>query len=862
MSGPTVSVVIPVYDTEDYLPACLDSVLGQTFSDIEVVCVDDGSSDGSPRILKERAAADERLVVLENPDGSRGPGAARNLGIERARGDYLAFVDSDDLLAPTMLEELVSASRAGDADIAMCMVEKFNEDEEQSFAPCRYGSTIPRALDDRTFTWRDLGADVFQLRFTACNKVYTRDLLERQAIRFAEDRFYEDLTFTYQALLTASSLRFVRKGLYLNRRHRPGATTFTQGSRVFDAFDAMADLETFLRSDDAYTPLLESFEAFRFGRLRKYVYKNDPEHLPRFYDRLQQIAEQQGLEGNSYLSDKDREVLARVRARSTLEFLTDELWEVRNSYSGAKRRITSLDDRNRRLAEENRRLREVSGLSVGRIVHGVRWRMARLLRRLRSQRRGGGASGPTGSGGQPAVTAGGVGKGGAGARKASTAVTGGKDAAGKKGPFQGYPRDSSTNIHDAVDFLRMREVRNLHAATEQRIRERLAASSAPLRLGLVVNEAAKWNASSLVRAIEAEPRIDARVLLTWYPVKGQLPEERLERYEEQRASLERYGLPVVELYDRKTGLGKPIEDEDDDVLLLQQPWGMKDFPRRLTGRALPAYLHYGFMIMANHGMHYNIGSFHPYLWRYFAQTEAHRQLHVQHDPAAADQIVVTGYPKLDVYLDDPPAVLPSAWQDRSAPGEPDMRVIFAPHHALGKDNLGMSTFGWSHEVMLRIARDHPRIQWLYKPHPNLRYSVVRNKVMTREEYRAYEDSWAQLPNASVYDDGHYFDLFRTSDALITDCGSFLAEYLPAGGPILWLVSDRSVGLNPVGEALAEGYYQATNPDELLAHFQQVIVEGDDPLEPIRRGLTERLFPSGGRAAERLVGHLKDTFGLP
>lgn len=860
MSRPTVTVVIPVYDTEDYLPACLDSVLGQTFGDIEVVCVDDGSSDGSPRILKERAAADERLVVLENPDGSRGPGAARNLAIDRARGDYLAFVDSDDLLAPTMLEELVTAARDGDADIAMCMVEKFNEDEQQTFAPCSYGQAIPPELDDRTFTWRDLGPDLFQLRFTACNKVYARDLVDRHRLRFAEDRFYEDLTFTYQALLTASSLRFVRQGLYLNRRQRPGATTFTQGSRVFDAFDAMADMEDVLRSDDAYASLQEAFEAFRFGRLRKYVYKNDPEHLPRFYERLQEIARQPGLDDNPFLTEKDREVLPRVRTRSTLEFLTDELWEVRTSYSGAKRRLTALDERTRTLADENRRLRAGSRLTVGRIVHGVRWRAARLLRRLRGQRRGSAPPSRSGSAASPARRGSRAGKDATGHGTAGIAAKA-KDGTGKKDPFQGYPRDSSTNIHDAVDFLRMREVRALHVATEERIRERLTGSGGPLRLGLVVNEAAKWNATSLIRAIEDEPRIDARVLLTWYPVKGQLPEERLERYEEQRASLERYGLPVVELYDRQTGLGQPIEDVDDDILLLQQPWGMKDFPRRVTGRTLPAYLHYGFMIMANHGMHYNIGSFHPYLWRYFAQTEAHRQLHIQHDPAAADQIVVTGYPKLDVYLDDPPAELPAPWRDRTTPGEPTKRVIFAPHHALGKDNLGMSTFRWSHDVMLRLARENPEIQWLYKPHPNLRYSVVRNKVMTREQYRAYEDSWAQLPNASVYDDGHYFDLFRTSDALITDCGSFLAEYLPTGGPILWLVSDRSVGFNAVGEALAEGYYRAATPDELLARFQQIIVGGDDPLAPTRRGLTERLFPSGGRAAERLVGHLEETFGL-
>jgi glycosyltransferase involved in cell wall biosynthesis len=830
MSGPTVSVVIPVYDTEDYLPACLDSVLGQTFSDIEVVCVDDGSSDGSPRILKERAAADERLVVLENPDGSRGPGAARNLGIERARGDYLAFVDSDDLLAPTMLEELVEAAREGDADIAMCMVEKFTDhDDQERFAPCSYGETIPRELDGRTFTWRDVADQFFVLRFTACNKLYARSFLDEHETRFSEDMFYEDLNFTYRAMLQASAMRFVREGLYLNRRQRPGATTFVQGSRVFDAFEAMEQLETFLRSDQQYEVLIDQFEAFRFNKLRKYLYKNDPDHILLFYDRLQDLAQSPKVEGNPHLSEVDRRVRDRVVASSGLEYITADLWEARTKYARSKRREKALAERNQELEQ---RVSSSQRWTVQRVVGAVRRRVKRLLRR-------------------------------AGVRAFSPGTAGGSHRSGqaaKKSSFSGYRRDSKANVYDAVDFIRAREVLRLQEEVHGQIRDRLRDPSERLSIGLVVNEAAKWNASSLVRAFADEERIDARLYLTSFPKKHDDEQRRRAYFAEQRRFFAAQGLPVTSLHDEDGALQLPIEDVEADVFFLQQPWGMKDYPRRLVDRALTVYLHYGFMMMANHGMHYNIGSFHPYLWRYFAQTDGHRLMHIGHDPAMAGRITVTGYPKLDVYLEPPPSEIPDAWR-RTVDGEPDKRVIFAPHHALGKDNLGMSTFRWTHEVLLQLAIDNPQIQWVYKPHPGLRDSVVRNEVMTREEYLAYECAWAELPNANVYDTGAYFGIFRTSDALITDCGSFLAEYLPSGGPIVWLTENSSVGLNKVGRSLADGYYAAGSTDELLSAFEQVIVRGDDPLTAVRKERSMLLFPSGGRAADRVVSHLKDSFGL-
>ena len=103
-----VSVIVPVYQVEAYLPACLDSILAQTFRDFELILVDDGTRDGCPAIMDAYAARDARIRLLHKENG--GLSSARNAGLDVARGEYIAFVDSDDTVEPTLLEDTVRAA--------------------------------------------------------------------------------------------------------------------------------------------------------------------------------------------------------------------------------------------------------------------------------------------------------------------------------------------------------------------------------------------------------------------------------------------------------------------------------------------------------------------------------------------------------------------------------------------------------------------------------------------------------------------------------------------------------------------------------------------------------------------------------
>ena len=124
-----VSVIIPVYNVEPYLKQCMDSVVGQTLKDIEIICVDDGSTDGSLDILKEYATEDSRIQIIEQKNA--GAGAARNNGMRHATGKYLSFLDSDDFFEPRMLEKAYDLAEKDQADFVAYKSDQYHTEKKQ-----------------------------------------------------------------------------------------------------------------------------------------------------------------------------------------------------------------------------------------------------------------------------------------------------------------------------------------------------------------------------------------------------------------------------------------------------------------------------------------------------------------------------------------------------------------------------------------------------------------------------------------------------------------------------------------------------------------------------------------------------------
>jgi CDP-glycerol glycerophosphotransferase len=217
---PRISVVIPIYNVEPYLAACLDSVARQTESDLEVILVDDGSTDASGAIADAYAAGDARFRVVRRPNG--GLSAARNTGVEHATGELLAFVDSDDLLPPDAYALLLDALDRSGSDFASGHVRRMGT----------WGSWPARFLDEAFATTR-LATHV--TRFwplladrTAWNKLFRRAFWDAHALRFPVGVLHEDIPVMLPAHFMARSVDVISDPVY-RWRYRDDRSSITQG---------------------------------------------------------------------------------------------------------------------------------------------------------------------------------------------------------------------------------------------------------------------------------------------------------------------------------------------------------------------------------------------------------------------------------------------------------------------------------------------------------------------------------------------------------------------------------------------------------------------------------------------------------
>lgn len=215
-----ISVVVPVYNVEQYLAECLDSILAQTMKDFEVICVNDGSKDGSEKILNEYAARDKRIVIVKQEN--QGLSAARNAGVKRATGEYIYYVDSDDAIAPNTLEVLMQNIKATHADIIVFgmkdMIASPKDpwfDKVSTPRSAWYSPFVPYALfyeqGGYPFVWRN---------------IYRRKMLTDNNLTFPQDlRYGEDVVYQFLVFPYARRIQYIPDKLYLYRRLRKDSLT-------------------------------------------------------------------------------------------------------------------------------------------------------------------------------------------------------------------------------------------------------------------------------------------------------------------------------------------------------------------------------------------------------------------------------------------------------------------------------------------------------------------------------------------------------------------------------------------------------------------------------------------------------------
>ena len=272
-----ISVVVPVYNVKDYIEACLSSLISQSYKNIEVIAVDDGSTDKSGEICDEFAKKDERIKVLHRKNG--GLSAARNSGIDIAKGEYIAFVDSDDTVGPDFIKSMFDICETENCSMAVCAYgEKDNGEGEVSF----------RIFKGKELLYGFYGKDHIKLT-AAWNKLYKRELIGD--VRYPEGRIHEDEATTFRFIYCSERIAVTDRVLY-HYTNRPGSIMKSGFNKkrlqILDAFKDRRDFyKERMKAGDK--------EAERFFIREEYCYLSE---ILRLYSKVKkELPEEKKLAG-------------------------------------------------------------------------------------------------------------------------------------------------------------------------------------------------------------------------------------------------------------------------------------------------------------------------------------------------------------------------------------------------------------------------------------------------------------------------------------------------------------------------------------------------------------------------------------
>ena len=353
-----VSVVVPVYNAAQYLEQCLDSILNQTLSEIEIICVDDGSTDDSLLMLERYAEKDGRVSVLHQRN--KYAGAARNAGIDRSTGRYLVFWDADDYFSPNALELMYQQCERDEADVCVCEASRFYESMGKEVQVSAY-IVSDRLPDSIPFSAKTNGD--FILNFTneaPWNKMFRREFIHNSGLRFQAIRNGNDVFFVACALCLADRITVVRKPLVCYRTAKAvGSTTGSDYNPVVP-LTAWVDVRKELQKRDAFPEdsyirktavvvlhLLQNVSRWE-------TYRDTVDYLKR--QGLDELLLANLRHEDFYLQSWHRDYLERLMSDSPEQFLVFSAHEAALRYKNLMGTRALLINQRKELRRQNKRL--------------------------------------------------------------------------------------------------------------------------------------------------------------------------------------------------------------------------------------------------------------------------------------------------------------------------------------------------------------------------------------------------------------------------------------------------------------------------------------------------------------------------
>ncbi len=299
-----------MYNVENYLEECLDSITNQTLKDIEIICINDGSTDKSLDILNEYAKKDDRFTVLSQENG--GHAVATNRGMSLATGKYLYLMDSDDILSLNALEDTYKIAEEKNVDFVLFQAINYNDATGESYKQENYSmNAIADLVGDKVFNYKDLGDLIFKITVTPWTKLYNREFVVKSGAKFPEGLVFEDNVFSWEILFSAEKIAFYREHLFTRRWHSASSTVagdkrFLDAIEVenltWDTFKRFNEFETFKKQ--LYNRKV-SIYWFRFSHIKEEFKELFFNEMKKNFENIHNSTYEQDFLDNIYHKNKE-----------------------------------------------------------------------------------------------------------------------------------------------------------------------------------------------------------------------------------------------------------------------------------------------------------------------------------------------------------------------------------------------------------------------------------------------------------------------------------------------------------------------------------------------------------------------------
>lgn len=352
-----VSVIVPAHNVEKYIGACLESILSQTLKEIEIICVNDGSTDRTEQIIRRYMEQDERISLINQEN--RFAGVARNEGRKRAKGTYLVFWDADDLFEPDALETMYRKISEDEADICVCDAVRFKSGEDKLYTDIKYlkDKFLPTQVP---FSVKTMPEHIFNFTTDVpWNKMYSRKFVEKHSLEFEDRVRANDHYFVLRAFGLAERITLVKKQLIRYRISSGTSLTSNLSASPLCTYEALLHAREDLERDGILKDP-KAVRSFANRALSSLVYGMERQTYGEAYTQIYQLLKQEGFkklfvtdrEEDYYYNAAGFEKYRKMMELEPMEYLLHEYDLVSGKYTDQSTKYRSLKEKHTALKEK------------------------------------------------------------------------------------------------------------------------------------------------------------------------------------------------------------------------------------------------------------------------------------------------------------------------------------------------------------------------------------------------------------------------------------------------------------------------------------------------------------------------------